>query len=691
MKLKKPLNVRSFRLQAILSSAALVILTACAVGLPALWIGYQNLERETCDRCCLILQGLYSGQKTDIANLAHYTSHHSALSQILEEPGNLDKVLELYNLKEDIDPIDMVAVCDADGQVAAQTDQTSFNDLCVFREDPDYSVVIVDSEPQAWLLGTSKIYKDNLYQGLVVVGIEMDRAFLLEMSLRSGLEHTLFFNSVPIGSSFNRAELASIHRVPLRNSESDFRSQFKLDGRTYYTTGQPLNSSGLSVEVALDVSGTKQAQSRLIIILTGVIFSVTILAVALGAFMTRRVNQPLEQVVEYAANFGLGSLDHPVRVNTDISEVSALANAFENARVTLKGTLTSLQKEKEWGDQLLESIVEGIITLDDEGRISYFSPGAERITGWLRSEVMGKPVDTILKTADESTSFRSQIPPVGEKNRLSVLLKNEKRSILSVTHAELPPSDAGESSEALVFRDISEEEALSRLLGHFMANIAHEFRTPLSALAASIELLLVEIDQLTKSEIQDLTNTLYLGILNLETLIDNLLEGASIETGQFRVFPAATGVREIIAASYQVMDPLLKKYEQPLIIDLPDQLPYVGVDKRRIVQVVVNLLSNASRYAPSKTEIKLSVRELSDWVEVSVSDQGPGIPEAYRDKLFSGSLLTRIEDGLMRKGAGLGLSVVNAIVKAHDGEVGVRENEGGGSIFWFTIPIAGER
>jgi two-component system sensor histidine kinase KdpD len=77
-------------------------------------------------------------------------------------------------------------------------------------------------------------------------------------------------------------------------------------------------------------------------------------------------------------------------------------------------------------------------------------------------------------------------------------------------------------------------------------------------------------------------------------------------------------------------------------------------------------------------------------IEVTVSDHGPGIPAAYRQELFSGFILTRIEDGSMKKGAGLGLSVINAIIKAHGGMVGVRDLESGGAQFWFTIPITSE-
>jgi K+-sensing histidine kinase KdpD len=186
---------------------------------------------------------------------------------------------------------------------------------------------------------------------------------------------------------------------------------------------------------------------------------------------------------------------------------------------------------------------------------------------------------------------------------------------------------------------------------------------------------------------KELLSSLHLGILYLENLIDNLLEGASIETGKFRISPRPANLRSIIFTACSTMEPLLKKYEQPLSINLPDELPAVQVDARRVTQVVINLLSNASRYGPRNAEIKLSAQVLSGEVEVSVSDRGPGVPFEYRQDLFSGFLVARVEDGLMKKGAGLGLSVVKAIVKAHGGHVGFREHEGGGSVFWFSVPI----
>ena len=126
------------------------------------------------------------------------------------------------------------------------------------------------------------------------------------------------------------------------------------------------------------------------------------------------------------------------------------------------------------------------------------------------------------------------------------------------------------------------------------------------------------------------------------------------------------------------------------MLDLPDELPQVLIDPRRISQVLINLLSNASKYGPADSAITLAAEIQGDMIEVTVSDHGPGIPAAYREELFSGFILTRIEDGSMKKGAGLGLSVINAIIKAHGGQVGVRDLEGQGAQFWFTIPVIGE-
>jgi PAS domain S-box-containing protein len=250
--------------------------------------------------------------------------------------------------------------------------------------------------------------------------------------------------------------------------------------------------------------------------------------------------------------------------------VSQVAQALDFARLELRGALADLRQERDWVNHLLDSIVEGTMTLDADGRITFFSQGAERITGWPRQEAIGRRADDLLQMVDTSAPF-SQFIPAGQKERLAVQMADGRQLILAMTVAQLAPPTARDAEVALVFRDVTEEEALRRLLGHFLANMAHEFRTPLSALAASIELLLDEAPDLSHEEFEELLNALHLGILGLQTLVDNLLESASIESGRFRIAPRPTDLRQIIAEAAQTMTPLIHKHGQRLRLELPDE------------------------------------------------------------------------------------------------------------------------
>jgi signal transduction histidine kinase len=236
---------------------------------------------------------------------------------------------------------------------------------------------------------------------------------------------------------------------------------------------------------------------------------------------------------------------------------------------------------------------------------------------------------------------------------------------------------------------VSEEEVMHRLVGHFLANIAHEFRTPLSALAASVELLRDQAPDLNPAELQELLTSLHLGVLVLQSLIVHLLESGSIEAGRFRVFPTPSDLVQLIAEVTQTMQPLLAKRRQSLHVEMPASLPLVEADPRRTVQVLINLLSNASKYSPDDTEIIVSVIAADGRVRVSVADQGPGIPAESRTDLFRLFMQDRgsPDDRLARGGTGLGLSVVKAVVEAQGGQVGVDDRPGGGAIFWFTLPL----
>jgi signal transduction histidine kinase len=209
-------------------------------------------------------------------------------------------------------------------------------------------------------------------------------------------------------------------------------------------------------------------------------------------------------------------------------------------------------------------------------------------------------------------------------------------------------------------------------------------------LAASVELLLDQAPDLSAADLEELLNSVHLGVLGLQTLIDNLLESASIEAGRFRVYPRTSGVTEIIAEAIHVMQPLLDKRSQRLVVELPAAVPLVRADPRRTVQVLVNLISNASRYGPDDVEIEVGAAVRGEWIRITVADTGPGVPPEYREHLFQRFLYPDTGNDRAQVGAGLGLSVVKAVVEAHGGEVGIDDRQGGGSVFWFTLPMVRE-
>lgn len=225
---------------------------------------------------------------------------------------------------------------------------------------------------------------------------------------------------------------------------------------------------------------------------------------------------------------------------------------------------------------------------------------------------------------------------------------------------------------------------------YFLANISHEFRTPLTALSASLEILWDELDALSPDDQRELLRSMRLSTTNLQTLVNNLLESTSIEAGHFAIHRRIIGVNRVLAEAVHIVQPLLDRREQYLVITQPFKLPPLYADPIRLTQVFINLLSNASKYSSLGQKIDLGIDVMGENLLIAVADRGPGIPEADRDDIFGYFRRLAAEDS-DQYGAGLGLSVVKSIVEGHGGTISIDDRPGGGSIFWITLPLAQAR
>ena len=677
--------------QLILSFILVVILTAVTVGLPAIWLIYEQLDQQAwsqVDQGSHVTETLYAAKQMEMENLAVLTAQRPTLRELLFE----DKAQDLHNYLitlQDGAGLDLVVVCDSNHTILASTMMFKFGDICNTWNDGGYQYLSTDTQSQIWLIASHPIQSEGI-DGKVIIGLLLDDDFTEQMRDQTGVEQTILVDGQPIATSFNDKFKTDEHTQRTRFGANTISNHliFEFDGQQYYSAWIPIISENIGAQVALNVSTISETQKRLVWILIGSILIVAAMGSGLGAFLARRISQPLVSLAETAEEFQKGDLSLEVVVDTRVKEVKEVAQALENARIDLGRTLDNLEQEKAWINHLLELIVEGIMTLDSEGRITYFSEGAERITGWTRDKILKRSCDEVFRLPELDSAFSQNFPLPGYRNKLVVELSGGRYSTLSISQAQLAPSEVRDAEIVLVFRDISEEVIIHRLLGDFLANIAHEFRTPLSALVASIELLMDQAPDLSDDELQELLNSLHLGAIGLQTLVDNLLESASIEAGRFHVTPRDSDLGGIISKAAQTMQPLLEKYCQHLVVEIPVSIPEVNADARRIEQVIVNLLSNASKYGPTDAQIKIIANREQDWVRVQVTDRGPGVSREQREHVFYRFTRPEPTSDSAKVGAGLGLSVVKAVVEAHGGKVGVDDHPTGGSIFWFTLPVA---
>lgn len=221
---------------------------------------------------------------------------------------------------------------------------------------------------------------------------------------------------------------------------------------------------------------------------------------------------------------------------------------------------------------------------------------------------------------------------------------------------------------------------------YFLANISHEFKTPLASLLASLELLIDNEDHLSREERHVLLNSVHLSATSLQTLVNNLLESTSIEAGHFVIKRSPLQIEQVLANAIAVVQPMLDQRQQWLVLTKPFTLPVLHADLVRLTQVFINLLTNASKYSPLAQKIDLGIDVLDKNILIAVADRGEGIPEAERANIFQ-HFTRRAATETEQYGSGLGLSVVNAIIEGHGGTISIEDRPSGGTIFWISFPV----
>jgi signal transduction histidine kinase len=600
-----------------------------AIGVPViLLISEQSSSHAQLllDQAVVASRAFLAREQADLQSLALLISQRPTLIEILNEDdfssleGYLDTLREGAN-------VDLVLLCANGNEITAIDDDPAA--LCQLESPAGYADL--SSGDTLYLFATANISSNQQIPYTVIVGKDVS-SILTGLQNETGLLYFLLRRGEAAQASdgsiqFSPTLAAELLQGVNRDVEGTLQQRsFLINGHRYILSNQEIDPSlGLHLISALNVDDQIAVQQSLSSTLLFGLFFIVLVASALGVWLSQRISRPIVRLANAAAEFRQGNLEAPISIQSPVWEIDQLTNTLEDGRIALRHSLQELQAEKAWIEHLLNSIIEGMLTLDNENRITFASAGISKITGVDADRLLDQRIDDVFLPLDGDVNFSRQLPAIGQQRRISVRLQNGQERLLSISKSRLIPPEASNSNRALVIRDVSNEEYIHRLLGDFMANITHEFRTPLAALEASSELLLDNVDNLSPAEIKELLISLNLGIINLQTLIDNLIEAASIEAGRFKVFLQPVSFDKILGEAEGIVRPLAEKYSLKLISQPVEEPTIVMADQRRTVQALVNLLSNAVKHSPEHGSIQIKHKILDKKLRVEVTDEGSGM------------------------------------------------------------------
>jgi signal transduction histidine kinase len=240
-----------------------------------------------------------------------------------------------------------------------------------------------------------------------------------------------------------------------------------------------------------------------------------------------------------------------------------------------------------------------------------------------------------------------------------------------------------------VVHDVSRHAEVNRLREQLLYSVAHELRGPLTVLDNALEILDAEFEQLPADEFRAVIGAARRTSNRMRLLMEDLLSAGSIQSGHFVVAPRPTPLAAIVDEAVEAVAPTLESRGQELVRQLPGTRASVLADQRYARQVLTNLLTNASKYSPEHSIIRIRAEPAGTMLRISVEDQGPGIPPEHRAGLFE--RFYRVRADADAPGIGLGLAIAKGIVEAHGGSIGVDSEVGRGTRVWFTLPSGGRR
>jgi len=347
--------------------------------------------------------------------------------------------------------------------------------------------------------------------------------------------------------------------------------------------------------------------------------------------------------------------------------------------------------------KIIENMLVGLLICTKDGYIESVNPASEKMFGYRADNLVGRHLlclfrDSTLFSDENQADLNSFMEDLFSKafNRIGefdALKRGGEDFPIQISLSEFENSEGTRYLANIM--DVSERREVERLKKEFVSTVSHELRTPLTSIRGSLTLLSVGALGVLPEQAKKVVTIAERNTIRLITLINDILDIEKLESGKLDMVMENINMTSVLDRSSESVRAFAE--QNGINLEIIPSAVNVYADGDRLVQVLVNLVSNAVKFSPKGATVTVAVQEVQNWVEVKVIDRGRGIPEKFKNSLFQRFQQVEASDAKKKGGTGLGLAICKGIIEAHGGNIGVDSEEGKGSIFWFRIPPASSR
>ncbi|MFZ6747735.1 ATP-binding protein [Undibacterium sp. Ren11W] len=452
-----------------------------------------------------------------------------------------------------------------------------------------------------------------------------------------------------------------IFRAALANGSGDMRSTSIVDGKERLFSYRKIRNYPLYIAAAIGMEDalvpyqTRESESLRLSLIA------SLLILAFSAFVLAMVGR-LQRSEQHAlaANAAKSTLLHDVELQKN--ELKASSDRL---------------------DTIVQNAADAIITTNDRGDIESFNHSAEIIFACSSESLLGRNMQQLTPTLQAGSW---QLLEAGVLGVVEGVRQGGQSFPLEITASKVHV--LGQDKFILIARDITERKKVERLQQEFVSTVSHELRTPLTAIRGSLGLVAGGVTGVLPPQAAALVKMAYTNTERLTQLINDLLDVQKLESGFLSLTQEACSLPALIIEARDVNQAFAARLAVSIALHNPPPDVFVNVDAGRFQQVMANLLSNACKYSSPGDSVIIETKLLGpDRVRIAVGDNGPGISEEFRDRIFQKFAQQDASDTKAKGGSGLGLSISKAIVNQMGGEIGYHSTIGEGSSFYVDLPI----